>query len=105
MEARIRYKKTKKEHILKSIRDLTSATTGAKYRIKIDTKECTYIITNINSERTYRGGEKVNNLHVLKRHIKKHLEKFGVSFEKEIRDNSNRVAGVNCSYKGEENVG
>ena len=103
MESRIRYKKTNKEGILKSIRDLTSSTTGAKYRVKLDTLNCNYVITNINSERTYKGGEGVNNLHVLKRHVKKRLEKLGVSFGKEIRDNASRIPGVNCSYKIEEN--
>lgn len=98
MESRIRYKKDKKEGILKSIRDLKSDTTGATYRVKLDTKECTYIIKNINSERVYRGGEGINNLHVLKRNVKKRLEKLGVTFSKEVRDNSGRVPGVNCSY-------
>lgn len=99
MQSRISYKKTKKEGILKSVRDLKSSSTGATYRVKLDTKEHTYIITNINSERTYRGGEGINNLHVLKRKVKKRLEKLGVRFDKEIRDNSCRTPGVNCSYK------
>lgn len=98
---RIRYKETK-DGILKSIKDLKSDTTGATYKVKLDTKECTYIITNINSERTYRGGEGITNLHVLKRNVKKHLEKLGVSFSREIRDNSNRISGVNCSYTKED---
>ena len=99
MEARIRYKKYKKDDVLVSVRDLISKTTNARYRVKINLKKCTYVIININSERYYHGGENINNLHVLKRHVKSHLEKFGVSFSKEIRDNSNREAGVNCSYK------
>ena len=99
MESRIRYKKTNKKGILKSIRDLKSLSTGATYIVKLDTKECTYIITNINSERTYRGGENTKNLHVLKRKVKKRLENLGFSFDKEIRDNSTRIVGVNCSYK------
>lgn len=99
MESRIRYKKTNKDGILKSVRDLKSKTTGATYQVKLNTKNCTYSIININSERYYHGGEGINNLHVLKRHIKAHLEKFGVSFSREIRDNSGREVGVNCSYK------
>ena len=90
-KARIRYKKTNKDGILKSVRDLKSDSTGATYQVKLDTNNCTYVIKNINSERTYSGGEGVNNLHVLKRHVKKRLEKLGVSFGKEIRDNSNRI--------------
>ena len=97
--ARIRYKKTNKDGILKSIKDLKSNSTGATYRIKLDVDDCTYIITNINSERTYKGGEGVNNLHVLKRNVKRRLEKLGVLFGKEIRDNSGRISGVNCNYK------
>ena len=99
MEARIRYKKDKKNNILISIRDLVSKSTGAKYKVKLDIKNCNYTIININSERYYHGGEGINNLHVLKRHVKSHLEKFGVPFNKEIRDNSSREIGVNCSYK------
>jgi hypothetical protein len=102
MESRVRYKKTKKDGILKSTRDLISATTGAKYRVTLDTINCTYSIYNLGSERSYKGGEGVNNLHVLKRHVKKRLEKLGVAFGKEIRDNSSRIPGVNCSYKENE---
>lgn len=98
MEARIRYKQSKKEGILYSIRDFISRSTGAKYRVKIDLNNCTYLIYNLNSERSYHGGEGVNNTHVLKRHIKMHLGSLGVLFESEIRDNSNRVRGLNCSY-------
>jgi hypothetical protein len=104
VESRIRYKKTNRDGILYSIRDLVSKSTGAKYRVKIDTKDCTYSIINVNSERYYHGGEGISNLHVLKRHIKKHLEHFGISFGKEIRDNSSRVPGKNCAYKKEDEI-
>lgn len=104
MEQRIRYKKTNQDGILKSVRDLVSDSTGAKYKVKLDTINCTYVITNINSERTYKGGEDVSNLHVLKRKVKKRLEELGVSFGKEIRDNSSRIKGVNCSYGAEKDA-
>ena len=98
MESRIRYKKTNKKGILYSIKDLISKSTGAKYRVKLNLNDCTYLIYNLNSERSYYDGKKLTNTHVLKRHIKKHLEKLGVIFDIEIRDNSNRVRGKNCSY-------
>lgn len=101
MESRIRYKKSNKDNILVSVRDLISES-GAKYKVKLDVENCKYVIINVNSERYYHGGEDVNNLHVLKRNVKAHLEKFGVSFSKEIRDNSKREPGVNCSYKKSE---
>ena len=97
-KTRIRYKKTK-DDTLKSVRDLHSESTKAIYEVFIDTKTCDYIIKNINSGRKYTGGDTVSNLHVLKRNVKKRLEKLGVSFGSEIRDNSSRISGVNCSYK------
>jgi hypothetical protein len=84
---------------MQSVRDIKSESTDAKYQIQLDTVACEYTIKNLNSGRKYTGGEGVNNIHVLKRHVKTRLEKLGVSFSKEIRDNSNRVTGVNCSYK------
>lgn len=98
MESRIRYKKTGKDGILKSVRDLRSSSTNAVYRVTIDTNDFTYSIYNINSSRSYKGGEGISNLQVLKRSVKKRLEKLGVSFSKEIRDNSSRVPGINCAY-------
>jgi len=99
MNTRIRYKKTEDANILVSVKDLTSSVHGAKYKVFINTEDCTYKIKNITSERVYTGGEGVNNLHVLKRNIKGRLESLGVEFIKEIRDNSSRKVGVNCSYK------
>ena len=99
MSVRIRYEKTEKEGILHSVRNYHSKTTDAMYIIYLDTINVTYTIKNMVSRRKYSGGEEVNNLHVLKRHVKERLEKLGVEFTTEIRDNSSRVKGVNCGYK------
>ena len=98
-KSRIRYKKTNKDGILKSVRDIKSESTDATYQILLNIEKCEYIIKNLNSGRKYMGGEGVNNIHVLKRHVKTRLQKLGVLFNKEIRDNSNRIVGLNCSYK------
>ena len=68
------------------------------YIIYLDTKYVTYTIRNMTSMAEFTGGEGVNNLHVLKRHVKERLEKLGVAFDSEIRDNTSRVKGVNCGY-------
>lgn len=99
---RIRYEKTDDKNILKSVRTLISESTNAMYEIQLNTKECLYRITNINNRRVYRGGENINNLHILKQKAKDHLKKLGVVFESEIRDNTSRVVGKNCGYNAGE---
>jgi len=99
MASRIRYKKTAISGVLQSVRDIVSDSRGSKYKVILDLNTCTYSIINTNSGRKYNGGEGINNTHVLKRHVKRRLETLGVSFGKEIRDNSSREVGVNCSYK------
>lgn len=101
MSSRIRYEKTEKDGILHSVRNFHSKTTDAMYYVILDTNSVTYKIKNMLSKRVYEGGEDVNNLHVLKRKVKERLEKLGVEFESEIRDNSSRVKGVNCGYTKE----
>lgn len=104
MAIRIRYEKTEHDNILVSVRNFNSKTTDAMYIVYLNLTEVTYEIRNMVSKRKYTGGENVNNLHVLKRHAKERLEKLGVSFEPEIRDNSTREIGKNCSYiQKEEN--
>ena len=104
MANRIKYEKTAKEGILESYKNFHSETTDAMYFVVLDTNKCEYTIRNMTSRRTYKGGENVNNLHVLKRNVKERLEKLGVKFDKEVRDNSNRVKGKNCSYKQENKI-
>ena len=89
MLTRIRYKKVG-EKTLKSVRTLQSSVTGAKYTVTLDLENFTYLIRNLLSYRKYEGGEKVNNLAVLKRNVKKRLKKLGVKFDHEIRDISER---------------
>jgi len=104
MSIRIRYEKTEQDNILVSVRNFHSKSTDAMYIVYLDLANITYIIKNMHSKRKYPGGENINNLHVLKRHVKARLEKLGVSFGDEIRDNVNRIAGINCGYnkKGTE---
>jgi hypothetical protein len=83
---RIRYEKTGKEGILRSVRNIHASKTGAMYIVEINTNDCTYRIKNILSKRIYGGGENINNIAVLKRHIKSHLAELGVDFGLEIRD-------------------
>lgn len=99
MTVRIRYEKSEKENILVSVRNFHSKTTDAMYIVYLDLENATYTIKNMLSQRKYTGGDGVNNLHVLKRHVKDRLSKLGVGFSDEIRDNSSRVSGVNCGYK------
>jgi len=105
MTQRIRYIKTGKDGILESIKNLRSDSTDASYKVVLDTTNCKFVIKNVNSGRNYEGGDNINNLHVLKRKVKEKLSKLGVDFAKEIRDNSSRIAGVNCSYKRNRNEG
>ena len=100
MSSRIRYDKTEKDGILKSKRDFVSDSRGSVYHVILDINKCEYTIKNKNTRRIYKGGETINNLHVLKRKVKERLEDLGVNFSKEIRDNSSRVKGVNCGYNG-----
>ena len=99
--SRIRYEKTDKDGILVSVANFHSTSTDAMYIVSINTIECTYVIKNMISRRLYKGGENINNLAVLKRNVKDRLGKLGVKFESEIRDNTSRVAGVNCGYKSD----
>jgi len=89
MLTRIRYKKVG-EKTLKSVRTLRSSVTGATYTVTLDLENYTYLIRNLLSYRKYEGGEKVNNLAVLKRNVKKRLKRLGVKFDHEIRDISER---------------
>ena len=102
MASRIRYEKTTKEGIYESVRNFHSDSTDAMYFVILDINKCEYTIRNMTSKRSYNGGDDINNLHVLKRHIKERLEGLGVNFDKEVRDNSTRVKGVNCSYVKKE---
>ena len=114
MATRIRYEKFEDptgKYDLISVRNFHSPRSDAMYIVYIDTKTVTYIVKNMFSGRKYslenekrdpETGEfiklELSNVHVLKRHVKERLEKLGVEFDSEIRDNSTRVKGVNCGY-------
>lgn len=109
MATRIRYEKTDKDGILHSVRNFFSSKylkhdngeeeKESMYYVILDTNQMTYAIKNMTSGRKYKGGDGINNLHVLKRNVKTRLEGLGVKFNDEIRDNASRVKGVNCGYK------
>jgi len=92
MSQRIRYKE-ETPGIFRSKRIFVSASTGARYKVLLDTNEMIYKVQNLNTmEFVYVGGENINNMNVLKRTAKKTLEKkFGVNFEEESR---NRTYGI-----------
>lgn len=85
MSKRIRYEEHTQEGVVKSKHIYTSMKTGAQYRVFLDLENITYKIKNVNSENVYRGGEKINNLNVLKRTVKNRLTKMGVCFDQEVR--------------------
>lgn len=97
---RIRYEKTDKQGILKSVKNFVSISTGARYEVFLDTNDGKFRVRNVNSRHyVIDGVSESRNLNVLKRNAKKALEKLGVSFEKELaRDNSSRIPGENCAY-------
>ena len=86
MSARIRYIETDVENVLISNRVFVSQSTGARYSVILDLNNFTFRIRNENSKtNTAIGGENINNLNVLKRTAKKHLERLGVNFSLESR--------------------
>lgn len=82
LKQRIRY--VKKDNKLISKSEVVSKT-GAKYMVYIDLETKTYLIRNQTSLRKYEGGENINNMNVLKRTVKKHLEWLNCIFENEKR--------------------
>jgi hypothetical protein len=82
MRQRIRY--AKKDNQLISKHEIISKH-GSRYMVYIDLESRNYIIRNCVSSRRYEGGENINNMNVLKRTIKAHLEHLGCEFEKEKR--------------------
>lgn len=85
MLRRIKYTKPDKDGICESI-NILSTDKGSNYKVYLDLNKIKYTIVNLLTYRKYEGGENVNNLHVLKRNVKKHLQKLGVKFGIEIRD-------------------
>ena len=82
---RIRYKE--KDGKLISVKPIFSKK-GSSYMIYIDIESKTYMIRNQLSLRSYTGGEKINNMNVLKRKVKAHLEQLGCVFGDESRNRS-----------------
>lgn len=85
LKQRIRY--IKKDNKLISKSEVVSKS-GAKYMVYIDLETKTYLIRNQNSLRKYEGGENINNMNVLKRTVKAHLEHLNCSFDREKRSRS-----------------
>lgn len=86
MSTRIRYKKTNDDGILKSVRDFTNKN-GISYYVKLNTVDRTFEIRYKENQQIVKGGgEKINNLNVLKRTIKKELKSLGVEFGDDVRN-------------------
>jgi len=86
MSARIRYINTEVNNVLISNRIFVSQTTGARYVVILDLNDFTFRIRNeLSKTNIVVGGENINNLNVLKRTAKKHLERLGVEFSDEQR--------------------
>lgn len=86
---RIRYTKTRKEHILRSVRNFQGQQ-GAIYQAKINTQELTYKVINVSSQKVIRSTEKdgkksPKNLYTVKEQVKKALKSVGVKFDYEFR--------------------
>ena len=98
MISRIKYTKPDEKGNCVSVTKIRSESTDAFYRVHMNIVDKTYYIENPRTYRKYAGGDGINNLHVLKRNIRQHLEKLGVKFKVEVR---NRNYG-RCE-KGEKN--
>lgn len=98
MKQRIRY--IKRDGKIVSKNEIISKH-GSRYLVFIDKESMTYIIRNVLSFRKYEGGENINNMNVLKRTIKAHLEHLGVEFEKERRNRCFGLCEKNWSQKKE----
>lgn len=87
MTQRIRYKQRKRnKDEYESVQRLQSQTTGAYYKAIINPSNATYKVVNtLRGEIIREGGEKINNIEVLKRAVKRELMDLGVNFEPEIR--------------------
>ena len=86
MVARIKYSKPDDKGVCKSLTKLRADKTGSNYIVVMNTVDKTYYIMNPRTYRKYHGGEGINNLHVLKRNIRQHLQTLGVIFKVEVRD-------------------
>ena len=89
MATRIRYRKhDTRDNVVESTHIFVSARHGGQYIVRLDLNNYTYEIKNIKKEVIYRGGEKINNLNVLKRQARKRLTDLGVILNSEDRDRS-----------------
>lgn len=86
MSSRIRYNPTEEVHIFESAKVYVSESTGARYKVFINTQEFSYRIRNeLSKTNIIKREGKISNLNVLKRAAKKSLEKLGVKFSDEQR--------------------
>jgi hypothetical protein len=88
-----------------SLRAYTSKKTGAKYRIvlKLDTdKELQYFIRNERTKKYVYKSNIYTNLNVLKGAARNELERFGVTFKKEVRDRTYGLCSKGYSQKEHE---
>lgn len=87
MTKRVRYKPTKDNGIVKSCKTFVSLTTGAKYDVYIDEINKKFKIVNLSQRGNFYGGEGIECLEVVQRHVRKKLRSLGVPIASETRDN------------------
>lgn len=81
---RIRYRKTRTEGTLESVRRYQHPTNGARYKILIVLPEHKWMIVDDNSELIAASGLRVHR-HKLKIDVREALEKLGVVLETDSR--------------------
>jgi hypothetical protein len=75
-----------KEDCLISLNEYVSKSTGARYKIVLNTKEMWFGIRNErNKEFSYKS-KSYGNMNVLKRNARSKLESFGINLTRESRD-------------------
>ena len=89
MAIRIRYRKTQNPNIVQSTKNFAGQK-GALYRVRINTKERTYRIVNVRSQKVIRSTEKdgckaPKNLYTVYEQVKRALATVGVQFDHEFR--------------------
>lgn len=87
MSYRIRYRDLPDN--IKESNQVVSSSTKATYKVRLNLNDMSYVIKNVYSQHLIHSDcSKINNLNVLKRNARKHLERLGVKLTREIRNRS-----------------
>lgn len=85
MQSRIRYEYSKELPGI-GVSKQRFVIDGKHHIVLIHTKEMYFEIQDLEGVVRYRGGDGINNLHVLKRHVKRALMRCGCVFKTEERN-------------------